>query len=150
MSFEFFQSNILLIWLVLSFAFLLLELLLPTAYFLWIGLGALFTAGFGYFWKTEETIQLLIFALVSVTLSIIGKKLYAPSSDDKGTPNLNNKEAQIVGTKFVLDSPIQNGKGRIQVGDSRWTIKGSNLPKGAIVIVKAIDGNSLIVDKVDD
>lgn len=149
MSFEFIQSNLLLIWLALSFVFLLLELFLPTAYFLWIGLGALFTAGFGYFWKTGETLQLLIFALVSVTLSILGKKFYAPSSDEKDTPNLNNKEAQIVGTKFLLDSPIQNGKGRLQVGDSQWTIKGPNLPKGATVIVKAIEGNSLIVDHVD-
>ena len=149
MDFEIFKNNVPLIWLCLSFFFLLMELFLPTAYFLWIGLGAFLTAAIGYFGQLGETIQLVIFALSSVIFSIAGKKFYTPYDENKDSQNLNNKQAQIVGRKFVLEHPILNEKGRLQVGDSQWTIKGPNLPKGTSVIVKAIEGNVLLVEKAD-
>jgi hypothetical protein len=51
-----------------------------------------------------------------------------------------------VGKIFAIDSPIINGYAHVTLGDSKWRVKGPNLPVGTIVRVVAVEGNTLIVE----
>jgi membrane protein implicated in regulation of membrane protease activity len=46
----------------------------------------------------------------------------------------------------VLDEPIVNGRGKVRIDDTLWTVSGSDRGKGEWVKVTAVDGTRLIVE----
>ncbi|MGE0115658.1 MAG: NfeD family protein [Steroidobacteraceae bacterium] len=52
-----------------------------------------------------------------------------------------------IGEALVLQAPIQNGTGRIRLGNRDWEVRGPNLPVGARVRVTGVDGTVLLVDR---
>jgi membrane protein implicated in regulation of membrane protease activity len=53
-----------------------------------------------------------------------------------------------IGQVVVLENGIQNGAGRLRLGNRDWTIRGPNLPAGAKARVTGVDGTVLLVDRV--
>lgn len=53
-----------------------------------------------------------------------------------------------IGQVIVLEQGIQNGTGRIRLGNRDWPIRGPNLPPGARARVTGVDGTVLLVDRV--
>jgi membrane protein implicated in regulation of membrane protease activity len=62
-------------------------------------------------------------------------------------PALNRRAQQYVGRRFTLDEPIVNGYGKLRVGDSVWSVSGSDLPAGTQVTVTGTSGVVLLVEK---
>lgn len=54
---------------------------------------------------------------------------------------------RYIGEALVLQVPIQNGVGRIRLGNRDWEVRGPNLPAGARVRVTGVDGTVLLVDR---
>ena len=52
-----------------------------------------------------------------------------------------------IGQALTLQAPIQNGSGRIRLGNREWHVRGPNLPVGARVRVTGVDGAILLVDR---
>ncbi len=135
-------------WLVLAMLLLLLELFAPAAFFIWIGaaaavLGLVLMLVPALSWQ----LQLIAFAVLSIVSVIVGRRLFR--SVDRSEPTtLNRRGEQYLGREFVLDEPVKNGTGRVKVDDSSWRIVGPDLPAGSKVIVKSVDGSSLVVDAV--
>ena len=48
----------------------------------------------------------------------------------------------------MLEQGLQNGTGRIRLGNRDWAIRGPNLPAGAKARVTGVDGTVLLVDRV--
>lgn len=53
-----------------------------------------------------------------------------------------------IGQIVVLQQPLQNGNGRIRLGNREWPVRGPNLPAGAKARVTGVDGTVLLVDRV--
>ena len=53
-----------------------------------------------------------------------------------------------IGQVVVLEQGLQNGSGRIRLGNREWAIRGPNLPAGAKARVTGVDGTVLLVDRV--
>jgi len=134
-------------WLILAVVLIILEMLIPGAYFLWMGVSAIFVGALMYvFPEMVFLIQILIFAVLSV-ISVIMYRSYRknnPIVTDE--PALNRRAEQYVGQSFTLAEPIVNGKGRIKVDDSTWKITGADIDAGETVRVIAVEGSTLIVD----
>jgi membrane protein implicated in regulation of membrane protease activity len=136
-------------WLILGSVLVALEALVPGTFLLWPGLAAFVTGIVAYMapglgWETHA----LIFGILTVLAAVAGRSLYArlrhPPSQ---APLLNQRQAQLVGTVHVLDSAIADGRGRLHVGDSSWSVTGPDLPAGTKVRVVAVDGNILTVEE---
>jgi membrane protein implicated in regulation of membrane protease activity len=56
--------------------------------------------------------------------------------------------ARYIGQALVLDAAIQNGTGRIRLGNRDWQVRGPNLPVGARIRVTGVDGSILLVDRM--
>lgn len=56
--------------------------------------------------------------------------------------------AKHIGQALVLVVPINNGSGKIQLGNRNWDVRGPNLPAGVRVRVIGVDGSVLLVDRV--
>ncbi len=52
-----------------------------------------------------------------------------------------------IGQALVLDQALENGAGRIRLGNRDWAVRGPNLPAGAKVRVTGVDGTVLLVDR---
>ncbi len=52
-----------------------------------------------------------------------------------------------IGHALTLQAPIQNGTGRVRLGNRDWDVRGPNLPVGARVRVTGVDGAILLVDR---
>ena len=128
-------------WMVLGFALLALEILVPGVFLLWIGLAALIVGALSLmlwnanFWIWE--IQILVFLVLALICAFGGKRFMGSHGDDSDQPLLNRRGDQLIGRTATLTEPIENGRGRIKIGDTMWRVSGPDLPAGSKVRVKA-------------
>lgn len=131
-------------WALIGLALLILELLIPGVFLLWIGLAALGVAALlmavdlSFAWQTAAFI---VFALGAV---VIGSRLYRRlRPDSQGA--LRAPENSMVGRGGEVVEPLRHGRGKVKVGDSVWLAEGPDLAAGAAVRVVGQRGTALIV-----
>jgi membrane protein implicated in regulation of membrane protease activity len=134
-------------WLILAVALIILEILIPGAYFLWMGISAAVVGATMFvFPQMAILVQVLIFAILSV-IAVMAYRSYRkknPFVTDE--PALNRRGEKYIGQSFTLKEPIVNGVGKIKVDDSTWKIKGFDIDAGETVRVVAVEGTTLIVE----
>lgn len=136
-------------WWCLGGILLLIELATFTTYFLWIAIAA-FATGLLVFLAPGMNvyIQWLCFAIFSVLNVVLFVKLLKQKRPrDTG---LNQRAQAMIGQTATLSEPIQNGRGRVQLGDTQWLVKGRDLPEGTQVKITGAEGTWLIVKKAQD
>jgi membrane protein implicated in regulation of membrane protease activity len=121
-------------WAVLALGLVALETLVPGAALIWLGLAAglmlvlvVFFPELPMFWQAVLFIG-SSFAIVGVYWTRIRKTGIATTQ-----PLLNRRGEQLVGQVHVLETAIENGRGRIRIGDTFWQVDGPDLPAGARV-----------------
>lgn len=138
-------------WLILGFALLVGEVLLPGTFLMWPGIAAILTGVLAYVapslgWEVHA----LVFAVATVVAAAVGRAAYVrlrtPVTD---RPALNRRAAQLVGSVHTLEAPIVDGHGRVPVGDSTWTVSGPDLPAGTRVRVTGAEGIVLRVERAE-
>ena len=137
-------------WWLLGLVLLIAEVVLPGVFLIWIGaaaivLGALSLALWdwsGWGWH----LQLLLFAVLSVVFAVVGRRIYAGRGMATDEPLLNRRSESLVGRLATLHEPITNGRGRVQLDDSWWTVIGPDLPAGTQIRVVAASGRDLTVE----
>lgn len=135
-------------WWALAAVLLVFEMMLPGVVFLFLALGAA-AAGFVLLIASDLSLefQLLIFAVVSVLSAVGLRRTLRRLQHIDGPPNtLNARGDALIGRTFVLDAPILNGRGRVNLGDGSWSVSGPDMVKGAKVRVKAVNGTELSVE----
>ena len=126
-------------WMVLGFVLLVMEVIAPGIFMLWIGIAALLIGVVSQliwdssFWTWE--VQVLAFLALSLVSAFAGKKLVGGRHDATDQPLLNRRGAQMVGKMATLAEPIKDGRGRIKLGDTLWRVSGPDLPAGTQVRV---------------
>lgn len=119
-------------------------LILPGSFLLWIGLSALIVGAVTLFIPLSLGGQLLIFSPLALIITWAGKS-YVKKNIHSDAPLLNRRSEQLIGTALVLKHPIVDGYAQISMGDSVWNVRGPDLPAGHPVIIKAVEGNTLVV-----
>ena len=150
---DFFSTLLFWHWWVLGLVLVVIEMIAPGFFLLWIGLAAGVTGlvlvildkgmGVGLAWE----MQFLIFGVLAIG-SVVAARFYFrrnPIQTDDAT--LNRRGSQYVGHVFNLDEAIVNGVGKVRVGDGWWRAQGSDLLAGERVKVVGVDGNMLKVEK---
>lgn len=134
-------------WLIAGVIMIILEMVIPAAYFLWMGISAFIVGLLLYVMPTMPLlIQVIIFGVISVVTLVAYKRYKKANPNVTDQPNLNRRGQQYVGRSFVLDEPITNGFGKIKVDDSTWKIKGVDMPAGAKIRVMSVEGTILNVE----
>ncbi|WP_139557165.1 NfeD family protein [Methylotetracoccus oryzae] len=129
---------------------LVVELLSPGMYFLWMAEAALLTGALLWAWPDLSwESQLLTFSVLSVASIVLARKLLTRHPIESDRPLLNRRAAQLVGRICVLPEPIVNGEGKIRIDDSMWRIRGADAPAGARIRIIGADGVMLRVEALD-
>lgn len=101
-----------------------LEILAPGVIFLWLAIAAAIVGGVVLLIADMSwQYQLTIFSILSV-LAILGGRMFLRlrpvETSDTG---LNDRGSQYVGHVYTLIEPIDNGVGKVRIGDSLWSVK---------------------------
>ncbi len=126
-------------WMVLGFVLLVMELITPGAFMLWIGIAALIIGALSLaiwdaaIWTWQ--VQVLAFLVLSVISAVVGKTLASSRRTLSDQPLLNRRGQQLIGRMATLAEPIKDGRGRVKLGDTLWRVSGPDLPAGTQVRV---------------
>ncbi len=134
-------------WWVAGVIFLILEMLVPGIFFLWLGVSALSIGCL--LWVLPDLgwqIQFVLFAILSVSSLVAYRTYLTRNPIETDAPTLNRRGEQYVGQTYTLVEAIVNGYGKVKVGDSLWKVKGPDTEKGNKVKVIAVDGIILQVE----
>ncbi len=141
-------------WAVIGFGFILAELALPIFVLIWFGLaGFLVMASMLLVPSLDLTSQLLIWTIASILMMILWFRIFRRSYHKvfvgRSSANLVGEIGLIVQTV----APFRAGKVRFQkplVGSDLWDCTAEEeIPEGARVRVEAVEGNMVVVKKVE-
>lgn len=139
-------------WLILTALLLLLEAFTISLFFMFWGFAALLMAGItAFFPELSLPWQILgfsLFSLIFITLWWILARHWQKDPQDKAG-KLNNRGRNLIGRQFILQTPIRQGYGRIQIDDSLWTVHGEDMPAGSKIEITTVDSLILDVRKID-
>lgn len=135
-------------WLVFAALLGIAEVLMPGIFLIWVALAAAATGLAALLFPISLPLQLLLFALLCLLSVWGGRRWYAANPVNSADPLLNDRTARLVGEILTLVEPIENGRGRVKVGDSVWSCHGPDAPAGARVRVVGADASVLKVELV--
>ncbi len=136
-------------WLAAGLIMLVIELVAPFAFFLWLGISAFVTAVLVMvFPDSPWQLQALIFSVLSVISVLLSRRFLTGKKKESELPNLNRRANQYIGRTALLCESIENGMGKISIDDSRWQVAGPDLEKDSVVKIVGVDGAVLVVEAV--
>ncbi|MBO3761849.1 NfeD family protein [Ciceribacter sp. L1K22] len=141
-------------WWILALILLGAELALPGVFLVWIGIAALLTGilslilweSAGWVWQ----LQLVVFALLALTAALVGRRYFSRSEQASDEPLLNQRTASLVGRTATLHEPITDGRGRVRLDDTYWSVMGPDMPAGSRVRIIESRGRELRVERQPD
>jgi len=128
-------------WWVLGVVLIILEIISPAVFFLWMGISAGVVGLLVLLFPSMAwEFQMVLFAAFSVASIVFWRNYLNKHPTESDQPNLNRRGEQYVGRLFTLEEPVVNGFGKIRVDDSTWKIAGEDCPEGTKVRVIGADG----------
>lgn len=137
-------------WWILAVALIIVEILLPSFFALWLAIAAALTGllllifpALGWEW------QLLLFALFSVVSIVAWRRYYQKHPIKTDEPLLNRRGEGYVGRELTLSQPIIDGIGKIRLDDSTWKVQGPDCPAGSRVRITGLNNVVFTVERLD-
>ena len=133
-------------WFILAALLLLLEVLAPGMFMMWLGLAAILvgiiSTAVAWSWQLQ-LIAFAAFAIASVPAwRYFARKVEKPAD----SPFLNRRAEGYVGRVFTLDKPIVDGVGTVRIDDTIWRVSGPDCPAGSRVKIARTEGANLMVE----
>jgi membrane protein implicated in regulation of membrane protease activity len=137
-------------WWVLGVVLLILEIVVPGVFLFWIGLAGIATGILSLLlwgsaiWAWQ--VQVVVFVVLSFVAVIVGRSVLKRGETASDEPHLNQRAESLVGRVVTVTEAIENGRGRVKVGDTTWSVAGPDAPAGAKVRIVSASGNELRVE----
>ena len=133
-------------WIVAGVVLLALELAVPGAFMMWLGIAAVLVGALSFLvdWSWQwQCIAFAVFAAASVPLWRRFALKVGPESE---APLLNRRTEALIGRVFTLEKPIVDGVGTVRIDDTIWRVRGPDRPAGSRVKITQADGANLAVE----
>lgn len=124
---------------ILGVSLLILEILVPAFFFIWFAVAAFAVAALTYVYPGLATeMQFLLFAITGLSAAILFAKRSAAGQKGDEASTLNRRGEQHVGEVHRLAQAIENGEGKIKLGDSLWKVRGPDCEAGTQVEITGV------------
>jgi membrane protein implicated in regulation of membrane protease activity len=134
-------------WWALSLIFLVIEVLVPSFFFLWLAAAGFTTGVVVWLFSIALNTQLFVFSVLAIAAIGLWKIVGHKKLQKTDHPLLNKRGQQYIGRKFNLYEAIENGQGKIKVDDSIWTVHGEDCTVATKVRVIAVRGTVFDVER---
>ncbi len=137
-------------WWSLGLGLLVLEMLVPGTFFLWLAIaagvvGLLILLAPDIAWQT----QFLVFAVLSVGAIAVFRLWLGRHPTESDDDLLNRRGVQHIGETVLVETTFRGGQGRVKLGDSSWQARssdGSDFAAGVRARVTDVNGATLTVE----
>jgi LPXTG-motif cell wall-anchored protein len=128
-------------WWLLGLALIVVEILVPGTFVLWLGIAALGVGVLVFLFPSlGGQTQWLLFAGLTIFSILVWLLYFRKRPEHSDDPLLNRRGQQYVGRVFTLADPIVNGLGKIRVDDSIWKITAEDCPTGTRLRIVGVEG----------
>ncbi|HJU32167.1 MAG TPA: NfeD family protein [Hyphomicrobiaceae bacterium] len=134
-------------WLILAVVLFTLETFIPGVHFLWFGMAAVVVGFLAMATGITWPYQIIAFGVIAVLTVFWVRRYVRPDVAKSDLPDLNERGQQYVGRSLVVEQAIQNGRGKVRVGDTVWQAEGPDAPAGTRVTVTGTRGTVLVVER---
>jgi len=134
------------LWAIGGVLLLILEILAPGFFLVFIGAAAVATGAFTLLFDLGLPAQFALFALYSLLAVLVGRKVYGARDTEGSDALLNEPSARLVGRSVAVVEPVDQHGGRVRLGDSEWSARGGPADVGQRVRITGVDGNCLRVE----
>ena len=134
------------LWLIGGVLLLILEVIAPGFFLVFIGAAAMATGLFTVLFNLGLAPQLALSALYAVIAVLFGRRFYANRAVDSTDPLLNDRVGRLVGKTVTVVAAVDEHAGRVRVGDSEWSARGGPAAVGERVRITGVEGNCLTVE----
>lgn len=137
-------------WFVLTLALFGLEMVVPGVIFMWLAFASIVVGGIVLIdpsmgWE----IQFIIFSVLGVISVYSGRTYLRKNPIISEDEELNDRGARYLGNQYTVERAMQNGEGKIRIGDTLWLVRGDfDAEVGSKVKVVGSDGVVLLVEKI--
>lgn len=139
----FFIEYMWLFWLIAAAAFLGLEAVTAGLVCIWFVPGAVITSILSV-WVHSIAVQIIVFIVLSAVFLFLCRKYFNKSRKEK----LDDTANTLIGKTATAQNDISDLEGKVLVGDVYWrAISEDEIKSGDMVVITAVNGNILTVDK---
>ena len=135
------------LWWVIGIVLVIGEVVLPGTFLIWFAFAAFGVGLIGVVVDLSGMNQVVVFGLLSFASLSLGY-LMRKRRGDPEAPAFADRTQAYMGKTYTVVEAIENGQGKIQVGDSVWLAEGEDCPIGGSVKVIDSRGNVLLIDVV--
>src|SRR5262249_62328991 len=115
-------------WFIAGGLLLVLEVLAPGVFMLWLGLAAMLVGAISSFVDWSWQAQFIAFAVFSVAAIPLWLRVSRQVGAATDQPFLNRRAEALVGRIFTLEKPIMDGSGPIPIHDTVWRVPRGDVP----------------------
>lgn len=136
-------------WFVLALVLFGLEMIVPGVIFMWLAFAGIVVGGVVLIdasmgWE----IQFILFSILGVISVYAGRTYLRKNPIVSEDEELNDRGARYVGNQYTIERAMQNGEGKVRIGDTLWLVRGDfEADVGSKVKVTGSDGVVLLVEK---
>ncbi len=135
-------------WLIGAALLGILEIFLPGIFLAWIAAAAALTGIVVALLPISLPFELALFGLLAMAAVFGGRRHYERNPVESSDPMLNDRTARLIGQQVTVVTAIENGEGRVRVGDGVWAARGPDAAAGSRMVVTGADGTCLRVAPV--
>jgi membrane protein implicated in regulation of membrane protease activity len=138
------------IWIIIGIACVIIEIFTPGFFFMSIGMSTILTGLFALV-VSNVFIQAIVFIIISFLIFINMKKL--SKKIFKTTDKPTNVYA-LIGKKGMVTKDItKTTRGYVKINGEIWSaisVNEDDIEKDSIVVVRKVEGNKVIVEKLEE
>jgi inner membrane protein len=134
------------LWLGLGLVLAIAEILVPGVFLIWLAGAALITGVVTWLVPLGMPLEIVLFTVLAITSVFIGRNYLRANPVVPADPKMNDRGARAVGEVVVVTQVIEDGSGRVKLGDSEWLARGPDAEPGTKMRVCNADGAVLVVE----
>ena len=90
--------------------------------------------------------QVLLYVISGLVATFVYFRLFRDAQKAEGSTGLNSRANRLIGHQFELDTDVNTGVAKIQIGDTLWRVRSDNpISKGTMVEVVGARRMSLLI-----
>ncbi len=136
------------LWLIVALLLGIAELFVPGVFLIFLAAAAALTGVAALVLDIPVAAQLILFPLFALGAVYGGRRWYHGQTIESSDPLLNERIARHIGQTVVVVGAIEDGEGRVKLGDSVWSARGPDAPVGAKVRITGGTGTCLNVEPI--
>ena len=133
-------------WLAIGLLLAAAEMAIPGVFLIWMA-GAALVTGLATFLLPFAVIeQVVLFAVLALGSVLAGRAWMRSHPVASADPAMNDRGRRAVGDVVTVTQAIEDGNGRVRMGDSVWLAEGPDAAVGTRMRVSGHDGTVLLVE----